>query len=428
MNETRRAILAAIAGSGVAVTFPAAAQLVIEVTGAGGRQIPVAVPWLVGEERLPGGVTLTSVVREDLTKSGFFRVVEVGLARFPEDLIPDYAALAQRGAEAVVAGTLEPVAGGEWEARVRVFDVVRRADLGGKAFRFALGQARFVAHRIADFVYEALLGEPGFFATRLAYVVKTGPRYELKISEFDGSHAVTALASHEPIISPAWAPDGRRLAYVSFEQKKPVVYVHELASAQRRVVANFRGSNSAPAWSPDGQRLAVVLTQDGISQIYVIELTLGRAFRISRSGSIDTEPVFSADGQWLYFTSDRAGGPQIYRMPATGGEAQRVTFEGAYNVSPDVSRDGKGLVYISRQEGRFVVVYQDLAAGARRVLTAGPRDESPSFAPNGRLVVYASERGGRGVLAATSIDGKVQLQLSASGADVREPAWGPLPR
>ncbi|MCX7946488.1 MAG: Tol-Pal system beta propeller repeat protein TolB [Hydrogenophilus sp.] len=411
---------------GLGWTAVAAAQLVVEVTGATSRALPVAVPLLVGEEQLPQ--PLTEVVRQDLEKSGLFRLVEVGGMRLPEDLVPDYGALAGRGADAVVAGSVQGAPGGEWEVRVRLFDVVRRLDLGGKVFRFSGGQTRATAHRIADLVYETLTGMPGFFTSRLAYVVKNGNRYELRVSDWDGSAAQSALISSEPIISPAWSPDGRRLAYVSFEKKKPVVYVHELATGTRRVVADFRGSNSAPAWSPDGGRLAVTLTQDGISQIYVIELGLNRAFRVSRSGSIDTEPVFSPDGNWLYFTSDRGGSPQIYRMAATGGEAQRVTFEGGYNASADVARDGRGLTYLTRVDGRFRVVYHDLTTGARQILTDSERDESPSFAPNGRMIVYATEIGGRGVLAAVSVDGRVRLRLSTTGGDVREPAWGPIPQ
>ncbi|BBD78032.1 Tol-Pal system beta propeller repeat protein TolB [Hydrogenophilus thermoluteolus] len=404
----------------------AMAQLAIEITGSSGRQIAVALPYLVNEEALPQ--SLTEIVRSDLERSALFRVVDVGWMRAPEDLIPDYAALTQRGAEAVLAGSVYATAPGVWEARLRLFDTVRRSELTNRVVQFNAGQLRAAAHRIADLIYEALTGVPGYFTTRLAYVVKSGNRYELKIGDYDGSHAATALVSPEPIISPAWSPDGHQLAYVSFENKKPVVYIHEVATGRRRVAANFRGSNSAPAWSPDGRKLAVTLTQDGISQIYVLDLTLNRAFRVSRSGSIDTEPVFSPDGQWLYFTSDRGGSPQIYRMPATGGDAQRITFEGSYNVSPDVSPDGRALTYITRIDGRFRVVYHDLTAGYRQILTDSERDESPAFAPTGHMIVYATEVGGRGVLAAVSTDGRVRLRLSASGADVREPAWGRLPR
>lgn len=406
--------------------LPARAQLTVEITGAGGRLIPVAIPYLAGEESLPAPIS--QIVSQDLAKSGIFQLVDVGMMRLPEDQIPDYANLAQRGADAVLAGTATPVGAGQYEVRVRVFDTRRQADLGGILYRFTPSQTRATAHRIADFVYEKLTGVPGYFASRLAYVVKQGSRYELRISEADGSNSVPALISQEPIISPAWSPDGTKVAYFSFEAKKPVVYVHELASGQRRAVANFKGSNSAPAFSPDGQNLAVALTRDGISQIYLVPVSGGAPVRLSRSSAIDTEPVFSPDGRYLYFTSDRGGSPQIYRMPASGGAAERVTFEGEYNVSPDVSSDGKLLTFVTRNQGRYQVALLDLQTRQQLILSDSSRDESPSFAPNGRMIVYASESGGRGSLFAVSTDGKVRLRLSAEGADVREPAWGPLPR
>src|SRR5690606_11330472 len=193
---------------------------------------------------------------------------------------------------------------------------------------------RATAHRYSDYVNEKLTGERGVFSTRIAYVVKRGNRYELQIADADGAGEETALASFEPIISPAWSPDGRRVAYVSFESKRPVVYVHSLQDGKRSVVANFRGSNSAPAWSPDGKRIAVTLSREGGSQIFLVNPDGSNLRRLTTSTAIDTEPRFSPDGRWLYFTSDRGGSPQIYRMPANGGPAQRVTFEGSYNVSP----------------------------------------------------------------------------------------------
>jgi TolB protein len=257
--------------------------------------------------------------------------------------------------------------------------------------------------------------------------MKLGPqRYELQIADSDGFNPQNALVSREPIISPAWSPDGSKLAYVSFEQRKPVVYVHTVATGQRITVANFKGSNSAPAWSPDGRMLAVTLTRDGNSQIYLVNADGSNVRRFTRSSGIDTEAEFSSDGQ-VYFTSDRGGGPQVYRMPVGGGDAQRVTFKGDYNISPRPSPDGKSLAYVSRRGGRFQIYTLDLASGQELLLTDTAKDESPSYAPNGKMILYATEIGGRGVLAMVSSDGRVKQRITtAQGGDVREPTWGPF--
>lgn len=398
------------------------AQLSIEITGAGANRIPVAVADFTGERVVSHA--LVSVIRADLDRSGLFRLVDTGGQAVDDGLVP-YADWKARGADALVGGAVVGAGNDRYETRFRLHDVQKQVSLGGQAYGHTGGQIRTTAHRIADYVYEKLTGEPGIFSTRIAYVVKNRGRYELQIADADGGNAQVALASPEPIISPNWSPDGGRLAYVSFERKKPIIYVHDLVSGRRHVVANFKGSNSAPAWSPDGKRLAVVLTKDGNSQLYAVNADGSGLARLQASSGIDTEPRYSPDGQWIYFTSDRGGSPQIYKVSAGGGDVQRVTFDGSYNVTPRPSPDGRSLAFITRNGGRFQLAVMDLATRQTQVLTDSAKDESPSYAPNGRMILYATEVGGRGVLAAVSADGRVKQKLSVQAADVREPSWSP---
>jgi TolB protein len=410
--------------------WPAHAQLTIEITGAGAQRIPIAIAPLAGEGALLDGAstTISSIVRADLERSGLFRGLEIPrlVPQPTEASSVNYAEWRSRLADALVLGSVAARPDGRFEVRFRLYDVVKQSALGGVAYTLTREQVRTTAHRIADYVYEKLTGEKGVFSTRIAYVVKRGARYELQVADADGANEQAMLVSNEPIISPAWSPDGKRLAYVSFQNKKPIVFVQDIEVPKQRIVANFKGSNSAPAWSPDGKRLALVLTRDGNSQIYLVDPDGSQLQRFTRSSGIDTEPFFSPDGQWIYFTSDRGGSPQIYRMSPRGGDAQRITFEGSYNVSPRVSPDGKNLAFIMRNGGRFQAALLDLNTQQVQVLTDSDLDESPSFAPNGRQILLATIIAGRGVLTAVSADGRVKQRLTVSSGDVREPAWGPL--
>jgi TolB protein len=404
----------------------ASAQLSIEITGAGAQRTPIAVVPFAGEGALPPPVS--AIIRSDLERSGLFRTLEVPSLNPPlnEASAVNYADWRARLADALVVGSLVALPNGRFETRVRVDDVVKLARLGAVALPTAKDNLRAVGHRAADYVYEKLTGEKGVFSTLIAYVVKRGSAYELQIADADGLGDQTILKSNEPIISPAWSPDGKRIAYVSFENKKPVVYVHSIAEGKRTVAANFRGSNSAPAWSPDGSRLAVTLSREGGSQIFVMAPNGSGLRRLTQSQAIDTEPRYSPDGRWIYFTSDRGGTPQIYRMSATGGEPQRLTFEGSYNVTPRPSPDGKTLAYIARNDTKFQVALLDLNNRQVQIITDSDRDESPSFSPNGRMILLATVVNGRGVLSAVSADGRVKQRLTTPAGDVREPAWGPF--
>ncbi|GAB4476403.1 MAG: Tol-Pal system beta propeller repeat protein TolB [Burkholderiaceae bacterium] len=409
----------------LAAATAADAQLRVEITGVGSNQFPIAVANFQRDGQVPQEVD--AIIRANLQRSGLFRLVDAGGAALAENAAVAHAEWKARGADALVVGSIARLADGRFDVRFRLYDTVKQVQLDGLSYVSTAGDLRLTAHRISDRIYEKLTGDRGVFATRIAYVVQVGRnQYELQVADADGGNAQAALRSREPIISPAWSFDGTRLAYVSFESGKPVVYVHTLATGERRAVANFRGSNSAPAWAPDGKTLAVVLTRDGISQIYSIGVDGGNLRRLTNSGAIDTEPVFSPDGRHIYFTSDRGGGPQIYRMSTSGADVQRVTFNGDYNVTPRVSPDGRQIAYVGRRDGRFQVYVMELATGQELAVTDTVMDESPSFAPNGRLLLYATEVNGRGILASASTDGRVRTRLSGPSGDVREPTWGPF--
>ncbi|MHB8938129.1 MAG: Tol-Pal system beta propeller repeat protein TolB [Thiobacillus sp.] len=405
--------------------FSARAAMEIQVIGGAASKISVA---MVPFQAAPGQPepTLARIAGDDLARSGQFTLVDVG--GMPQPAAPaqvNYGVWRGKGADALVIGTVAALPGGRFEVRFYLLDVIKQTQLAAFSYSITAAQWRATAHQIADIVYEKLTGMPGAFSSRIAYVQKQGKRFELRVADADGQNPRTVVRSNEPVISPRFSPDGARVVYVSFEDKKPVVYAQSLRDGGRSKVAAFKGSNSAPAWAPDGRRLAVVLTRDQASQIYLINANGSGLTRLTRGGNLDTEPVFSPDGQTIYFTSDRGGSAQIYRVAAKGGEPQRVTFSGGYNVSPAISQDGRHLAYISREDGRFRVVLHELASGQTRVLTDTARDESPSFAPNGQAVLYATIQGGRGVLGTVSLDGKTRTRLSESGVDAREPAWGP---
>lgn len=408
---------------GLTFTTLANAQLRVETSGVGASQIPVAIATFADESLSPQQVS--AIIKADLTRSGFFKIIDTGSA-ISETTQINFGEWKSRGADALVIGSVQRLADGRFDVRYRLLDTVKSAQLSGFSQVAGADRMRVSAHRIADDIYEKLMGVRGAFSTRIAYVTKSGKEYRLEISDSDGENTQMALRSNEPIISPAWSPSGTKVAYVSFENKKPVVYVQDLINRQRTVVANYKGSNSAPSWSPDGSKLAIALSRDGLTQVYIVNADGSGLRRVSHTNGIDTEPQFSADGQSIYFTSDRSGGPQIYKMSVSGGEAQRVTFNGSYNISPRVSPTGKTLAYISRREGRFQLYALDLTNGQEQRLSDTAKDESPSFSPNGQYIMYATDSGRRQSLAIVSIDGRAKYQLTTQLGDIREPTWGPF--
>jgi TolB protein len=421
------AVLLSVLALGFLAATPARAQLTIEIVGGSGSAIPIAIVPFESESNWPLGIT--GIVGADLARSGLFRLVDGSVTPRPfrgEDVrTGDWRA---RGADAVVVGTMRPQADGRVEVRFALVDVVKQMQLASMTYTVTPVQFRATAHKIADVIYEKLTGDAGVFSTRIAYITKQGPRFELLVADADGNNPQAVVTSNEPLLSPAWSPDGSRIAYVSLENKKPIVYVQSLSTGRRQVLANFRGSNSAPAWSPDGRKLIVTLTKDGGSQLFLINADGTGVQRLLSSPGIDTEASFAPDGQSVLFTSDRGGTPQIYRLNLASNAVERLTFDGGYNVSPRATPDGKGFVFVRRDGGRFMLGIQDFATRQVQLLTQGPLDESPSVAPNSRLIIYAAQQGGRGILAAISSDGRVKQRLVSPATDVREPAWGPLAR
>jgi len=399
-------------------------KLHIDISGVGASQIPVAVA-VFADENVAAPQSISSIVRADLARSGVFRIINTPNI-ISESASINYSEWKSKGADALVVGSLQRLANGHVEARYRLYDLTKAASLSALSLTAPQKSTRVLGHKIADDVYEKLTGIKGIFATRVAYVTKAGPQYRLEIADADGENKHIALRSGEPIISPSWSPDGSKVAYVSFEAKKPVVYVQNLITGDRKAIANYKGSNSAPSWSPDGAQLAVALSRgSGLTQVYVINANGSGLRQITSTQSINTEPRFSADGKSIYFTSDRSGSPQIYRADVSGGDVKRITFNGGYNISPRVSPDGKHLAFISRRERGYQLYLLDLANGQELKLSDAGRDESPSFSANGQYIMYATSSGRQGVLSVVSVDGQVRQRLTIPGSDIREPSWGP---
>ncbi|MBU1426888.1 MAG: Tol-Pal system protein TolB [Gammaproteobacteria bacterium] len=405
------------------VACSARAELTIEITGAGEHQIPISVVRFAGEETMVGQA-ISSVVSNDLMRTGLFKLIDPA-GKAPHEP-GDVNYVEWPGVEALLIGKVRTVEGGRVEVRFRLLDMVRQTELTGLAVTAKSEQLRAIGHRVADLVYEKLTGSAGVFSTRIAYVNRDGKQYRLVVADSDGYGEQTLLALNQPIMSPAWSPDGKQLAYVSFERGHATTFVQSLATRQRIVLADFPGSNSAPTWSPDGKKLALVLSRDGSSNLYTVNGDGKNLRRITFGDSIDTEPNFLSDGKSLLFTSDRGGSAQIYRVPVEGGYAERLTFEGNSNFSPRVSPDGKYFVFSHFVDGVFYIAVQDFENKQMQVLTGGGWEKKPSFAPNGKLVLFATESQGRGILATVSSDGRVKQKMVAQRGDIREPIWGPF--
>ncbi|MEW8625048.1 MAG: Tol-Pal system beta propeller repeat protein TolB [Candidatus Thiodiazotropha sp.] len=409
------------------------AELTIEITEGVEGALPIAVVPFGMQGGGQPAVDLAEVINADLQRSGRFKTIPRAdmLSRPTSDREVEFKDWRALGVENLVVGQVESTGAGTYQVQFQLLDVYRGQQLTGYSIPTTASNLRSTAHRIADIIYENLLGIPGAFSTRVAYITSTrladgNSRIGLNVADADGHNPETIVTSSEPLMSPAWSPDGMKIAYVSFEGGQSAVYVQGVYTGKRQKVTSFKGINGAPSWSPDGRKLALTLSKGGNPDIYIYDMRSRKLQQITRHYSIDTEPAWSPDGKSLVFTSDRGGRPQIYRVSAFGGKAQRVTFENSYNARASFSPDGKLLTFVTQDEGNYRIAVQDLKTGVMQVLSQGRLDESPSFAPNGSMIIYGAKAGRRGVLAAVSTDGRVRQRLALQEGDVREPDWSPF--
>ena len=420
----RNIILIALCSFNASISY---AALTIEITEGIESALPVAV---VPFASSGAPVDISAVVNADLERSGYFKMLaEQAMTSRPSSAgevnFKDWQALGQNY---MVVGRVNN-AGGQYDVQFQLLDVYKGGQLLGYKMASSAADLRRTAHHISDLIFEKLTGKKGAFSGRIAYITSSGEakhqNHQLYVADADGFNPQTIAGSAEPLMSPSWSPDGKRIAYVSFERKTAAIYIQTLATGQRERIAEFPGINGAPAWSPDGTRLALTLSKDGSPDIYVLSLASHALLRLTKNFAIDTEPSWSPDGNNIIFTSDRGGKPQIYIAPSSGGAEKRLTFTGDYNARGSFSPDGRNIAMVHGNGGSYRIAIMDMSTRAINVLTSGPSDESPSFAPNGSMILYASKKGRTGFLSAVSIDGKMQQKLVFNSGEVREPAWSP---
>jgi TolB protein len=416
----------------------AASPLDLVLTQGTSNAIPIAIVPFSGQSDSSASNNVSSVINADLQYSGQFKPMDPQtMTQMPHssaDVNANY--WRQANMNDVVVGSVQALGGNSYKvsfALISLFNGQQNGNqvLASQDFTVPGDQLRALAHHISDIIYQQLTGMRGIFSTKVAYVlVQRSPgqsKYTLDVADIDGYNPKPLLVSNQPIMSPAWSHDGKQIAYVSFEDVTPKIYVQQVGSGARHVVSSFPGINGAPAWSPDNSQLAIVLSKGGNAKIYLMSLGSGQLKQLTFGNSIDTEPNWTPDGQSLLFTSDRGGGPQIYKLNLGSGDTQRLTFNGNYNARGTLTPDGQTLVMIHREHGQlYNIAAQDMQSGGLQILSQSGFDASPSVAPNGRMVLYESDAGQQGVLGMTSIDGRIHLQIPSQNGSVQDPAWSPF--
>lgn len=424
MTRKRLIALAFVAACSATITTPTLAQLHLEIAKAPEQAPKIAIVPFGGDQ------TIYSVVENDLNRSGRFSSASQNLPSTADLNQINADVWKNAGVPYVVVGQVKQLDENTKQIHYQLYDIEKQQYLLNELLTVPNNRMRQAGHSISDAIYQALTGIVGDFSGRIAYVLRNpatpDQRYTLQIADTDGERPFTVVSSHYPILSPAWTPDGKKVAYVSFETKRPAIYLQDLASGQRQTLTQYKGLNGAPSFSPDGQSMLFTASMDGNPEIYQMNLATREIQRMTRDSAIDTEARYAPDGKSFIFTSDRGGSPQVYRYNLSDDSIKRVTFRGSFNARATLSTDNKKLAMVSRQSGSdFKIALQDLNSGVVSILTPTTLDESPSFSPNGQMVVYATREGNRGLLSIVSVNGQFRLNLPSEQGEVREPAWAP---